>query len=616
VALPPLIPLAQFFDNPERALARLSPDGRWISYLAPDEGRMNAWVRPRVGEDGGRPVTRDRDRGVRAYFWSRDSRRLLYPQDRGGDENIHLMAAEVDGAAAADRDLTPWEGVRVGLVDLPRATPDRILITANRRDRSLFDVLRLDLRTGEVEGVAENPGNVVSWTADREGRVRAAFAQTPTGDGQVLVRDDEADDFRVLAEYANEDGGSPFAFSPNGRELWAGSARGADRRRLVALDPATGTERVIDEDGEADLSGPIVSDRTGALLAAAYRRDRLVVHALDTAFGRDFARLRRLHPGDPSITGQDADETLWVASFDDDRDPGATFLFHRESGASEFLHRPRPWLRPEDLAPMTPVRIVARDGLVLRSYLTLPVGVPPRGLPMVLLVHGGPWARDAWGYDAEVQFLANRGYAVLQVNYRGSTGFGKAFTHAAEREFGGKMHDDLIDAVRWAVAEGVADPARVAIYGGSYGGYAALVGATFTPDVFAAVVSYVGPSSLVTLIRSFPPYWRPMLEASWYRFVGDPDDPAELAELEARSPLNRADAIRAPLLVIQGANDPRVTKVESDQIVAALRARGVDVEYLVKDDEGHGFVKPENRLEAYRAVERFLARHLGGRAEA
>ena len=614
MALPPLIPLADFFDNPERALARVSPDGRWISYLAPDDGRLNAWVRAR-GEPDARPVTRDRDRGVRAYFWSRDSRLLLYPQDRGGDENAHLMAAEVGRPGSGDRDLTPWDGVRVGVVDLPRATPDRLLLTANRRDRSLFDVLRLDLRTGAVEAVAENPGHIVSWTADREGRVRAAFAQTPTGDGQVLVRDDEGGPFRVLAEYANEDGGAPYTFSPDGRELWVGSARGADRRRLVALDCASGAERVLDEDEEADLSGPVVSDRTGALLAAAYRRDRLVVHAFDPAFGRDFTRLQALHSGDPSITGQDAEETTWVASFDDDRDPGATYLFDRASGRSEFLHRPRPWLRPEDLAPMTPVRIPARDGLVLHSYLTLPVGIPPRRLPTVLLVHGGPWARDAWGYDAEVQFLANRGYAVLQVNYRGSTGFGKAFLHAAEHEFAGKMHDDLIDGVRWAIAEGVADPARVGIYGGSYGGYAALVGATFTPDVFAAVVSYVGPSSLVTLIRSFPPYWRPMLEATWYRFVGDPDDPAELPDLEARSPLDRVDAIRAPLLVIQGANDPRVTKVESDQIVAALRARGVDVEYLVKDDEGHGFVKPENRLDAYRAVERFFARHLGGRAE-
>jgi len=300
--------------------------------------------------------------------------------------------------------------------------------------------------------------------------------------------------------------------------------------------------------------------------------------------------------------------------FDDDRDPGATHLFDRETGESRLLFRSRPWLVPETLAERRPVRISSRDGLVLRSYLTLPVGSSERGLPMVLVVHGGPWARDSWGWDPQAQFLANRGYAVLQVNYRGSTGFGKAFTHAAEREFAGKMHDDLIDGVDWAIAEGIADPDRIAIYGGSYGGYAALVGATFTPDVFAAAISVVGPSNLVTLVRSFPAYWRPLLAGTWFRFVGDPENPEDLADLEARSPINRADAIRAPLLVIQGANDPRVTKQESDQIVEALERRGVPVEYMVKDDEGHGFVKPENRMDMYRAVEAFLAKHLRGRS--
>jgi dipeptidyl aminopeptidase/acylaminoacyl peptidase len=306
---------------------------------------------------------------------------------------------------------------------------------------------------------------------------------------------------------------------------------------------------------------------------------------------------------------------MWIVTFDDDRDPGATFLFRRATGGSELLYRSRPWLDPQTLAPMRPVTITSRDGLPLRSYLTLPLDVEPRGLPAVLVVHGGPWARDAWGYDPQAQLLANRGYAVLQVNYRGSTGFGKRFMHAAEREFAGRMHDDLIDGVEWLVSEGIADRGRIAIYGGSYGGYAALVGATFTPGVFAAAISVVGPSSLVTLVRSFPPYWRPLLASTWFRYVGDPEDPEQLADLEARSPLNRVDDIVAPLLVVQGANDPRVTKAESDQIVEALRARGVAVEYLVKDDEGHGFVKPENRMEMYAAVERFLARHLGGRAE-
>jgi dipeptidyl aminopeptidase/acylaminoacyl peptidase len=611
--MPPLIPLRHLFDNPERALARLSPDGGRLSWLAPRDGVLNVWVRERAGGEPW-PVTDDRDRGVRSYLWSRDSRRIIHLQDTGGDENNHILVVDADGGGRA-RDLTPFPGVRAGLVAAPRATPRHILVSMNLRDRSVFDVHRVTLATGRLELVGRNPGNIVGWTADRQGLLRAARAQTPAGDHQILVRDDEEEALRVVAEYANEDGGHPFAFTPDGSRLWVASARGSDLLRLVELDPADGAEREIDGDEQVDLSGPVISDLTGELLGAVYLRDRVVMHAFDERLARDWEAIRALHPGDPRITGQDADETAFVVAFDDDRDPGATFLYDRRTGRSELLYRSRPWLDPATLAPMRPVTIASRDGLALRSYLTLPLDVEPRDLPAVLLVHGGPWARDAWGYEPQVQLLANRGYAVLQVNYRGSTGFGKGFMHAAEHEFAGRMHDDLIDGVEWLVAEGIADRSRIGIYGGSYGGYAALVGATFTPDVFAAVVSMVGPSSLVTLVRSFPAYWRPLLAGTWFRYVGDPEDPEQLADLEARSPLNRVDRITAPLLVIQGANDPRVTKAESDQIVAALRERGVEVEYLVKDDEGHGFVKPENRLEAYGAIERFFARHLGGRSE-
>ena len=608
---PPLIPLRHLFDNPERALARLSPDGRRISWLAPRDGVLNVWVRDAEGGEAV-PVTDDRDRGVRSYSWSRDSQRILYMRDSGGDENTHLLSIDASGEGRA-RDLTPFPGVRAGLVAAPRATPGQVIVSMNLRDRTVFDAYRLTLANGRLQLIGRNPGNIIGWVADREGLLRAARAQTPAGDFELLVRDDEHSELRVVAEYANEDGGHPFAFTPDGTRLWVGSARGSDLLRLVELDPADGSEREVDRDDEVDLSGPMISDRTGELLGAVYLRDRVVLHAFDERLARDWEAVQALHPGDPRITGQDADETTWIVSFDDDRDPGATYLVRRGTGEAQLLFRSRPWLDPQTLAPMTPVTITARDGLPLRSYLTLPLEAEPRDLPAVLLVHGGPWARDAWGYDPQAQMLANRGYAVLQVNYRGSTGFGKGFMHAAEREFAGKMHDDLIDGVEWLVAQGIADRARVGIYGGSYGGYAALVGATFTPDVFAAVISMVGPSSLVTLVRSFPPYWRPLLASTWFRYVGDPDDPQQLADLEARSPLNRVDDIVAPLLVIQGANDPRVTKAESDQIVAALRARGVEVEYLVKDDEGHGFVKPENRMEAYGVIERFLARHLGGR---
>ncbi len=611
--MPPLIPLRHLFDNPERALARLSPDGTRLSWVAPRDGVLNVWVRDRAGGEAV-PVTDDRDRGIRSYMWSRDSARILYSQDLGGDENHHLLAVDAGGGGPA-RDLTPFPGVRAGLIDAPRATPRHVLVSMNLRDRSLFDAYRVSLATGRLELIGRNPGNIIGWVADRDGHLRAARAQTPAGDYELLVRDDEAGELRVVAEYANEDGGHPFAFTPDGSHIWMGSARGSDLLRLVELDPADGSEQEVDRDDEVDLSGPVISDLTGELLGAFYLRDRVVLHAFDERLARDWERVRALHPGDPRIGGQDERETAFIVSFDDDRDPGATYLFDRETGEAEFLYRSRPWLDPATLAPMRPVTIASRDGLALHSYLTLPLDAEPRDLPAVLVVHGGPWARDAWGYDPQAQLLANRGYAVLQINYRGSTGFGKSFMHAAEHEFAGKMHDDLIDGVEWLVGEGIADRARVGIYGGSYGGYAALVGATFTPDVFAAVVSVVGPSSLVTLVRSFPPYWRPLLASTWFRYVGDPEDPEQLADLEARSPLNRVDDIVAPLLVIQGANDPRVTKAESDQIVAALRRRGVEVEYLVKDDEGHGFVKPENRMDAYGAIERFFAKHLGGRVD-
>ncbi len=610
---PRLIPLSEFFDNPERALAKPSPDGTMLSWIAPWEGRLNVWVRPMVGGEAV-PVTNDTDRGVMSYSWTRDSRHILYSKDQGGDENHHVMCVDVPGDGTA-RDLTPFDGVRASIVSVPRATPGHIIVSTNRRDASMFDAARIDLETGEIQTIAENPGNIIGWLADHHGQVRGAYAQTPEGDYEILVNHAEGGELRLLAHFANEDSGMPFGFDAAGTTMWVASAENCDRSRLIAIDVATGEQTVLDEDEVADLGAPIVSDKEGRLLGAAYLRDRLVIHAFDDRFAADMDRVRAIADGDPRIVGTDADERIWTITFDSDVAPGATYLFDRDTGEHEFLFRPRPWLAPEDLSPMTPVQITSRDGLTLYSYVTTPKGLDPANLPLVLVVHGGPWSRDAWGYDAEAQFLANRGYAVLQVNYRGSTGFGKHFMHAAEREFAGKMHNDLIDAVNWAVDSGLADRDRLAIYGGSYGGYATLVGVTFTPDVFKAAISYVGPSSLVTLIRSFPAYWRPFLQSTWYRFVGDPEVEADHADMWQRSPLRLVAQITTPLMVIQGANDPRVTKQESDQIVAALEDRGIEVQYIVADDEGHGFVKPENRMRAYRAIEGFLAEHLGGRAE-
>lgn len=614
---PDLIPVEHFFENPEKAAGRISPDGTKLSYLAPENNRLNVWVRT-IGDEDDVCVTHDHVRGIMAYFWSRDSTRILYIQDDGGDENFHVHAATIAAPDAPSKDLTPFPGVRAEIVDVPYHDADHLLVSLNKRDPSAFDVHRLTISTGELELVAENPGNIGSWVTDPQGRLLAAVTQTPTGDNGVLVRSSEDEEFRELREFANEDDVNVYGFTPDGSALYIGTAEGSDLARLCTLDVTTAEVTVIDSDEEADLGRPFLDDRTGELLGAAYVRDRLVLHPLDDEFAAVWAQVDALHPGDVATLSGDDSRTKWVVAFNDDREPGVTYHLDSGSGESEFLFRPRPLLDPETLAPMQPVRITARDGLVLRSYLTLPIGVEPVNLPTVLLVHGGPWARDSWGYQPEVQFLANRGYAVLQVNYRGSTGFGKSFMHAAEMEFSGKMHEDLLDAVEWVVDEGYADRSRVGIYGGSYGGYATLVGLSFTPDVFAAGIDYVGPSSLVTLIRSFPAYWRPFLQGTWFRFVGDPGTEEEPnreieAQLLERSPISRVDRIKAPLMVVQGANDPRVTKVESDNIVEALRDRGVEVEYMVKDDEGHGFANPENRLDLYRAMERFFAKHLGGR---
>ncbi len=628
MALPPLIPLEHFFDNPEKAGAKISPDGTRLSYLAPEEGRLNVWVRS-VGGDDDTCVTHDHVRGIRGHSWSRDSTRILYAQDQGGNENFHVYAADLSRPGDPSVDLTPFDEVRAGIVDVPYDDPTHVLVSMNRRTPDCFDVHRLDLVTGDLEVVAENPGNIGGWHTDNHGALLAATAQTPTGDTEILVRDREDEEFRSLAVYPNEDGGNVYGFTPDGAGLWVGSARGRDLTRLVRLDLAAGEETEVHAHPEVDLGGPILRSRTGELLAVVHMVDRLEVAFFDDDFERKWHRAAGLHHGDVAGVSMDDDEQTWVVSFDDDREPGATFLLGASfltseepgdaNGGAQFLFLPRPKLDPATLAPMETHAIDSRDGYTLHCCLTLPLGVEPTGLPLVLVVHGGPWARDSWGYDPEAQFLANRGYGVLQVNYRGSTGFGKAFMHAAEHEFAGRMHDDLLDAVEWVVERGTADRDRLAIYGGSYGGYATLVGVTFTPDVFAAAIDYVGPSSLVTLVRSFPAYWRPFLQGSWFRFVGDPgteEEPNEevVADLWARSPLSRVDDICTPLLVVQGANDPRVTKQEADQIVAALHDRGVDVEYLCKDDEGHGFSNPENRLDLYRAMERFLAEHLGGRS--
>jgi dipeptidyl aminopeptidase/acylaminoacyl peptidase len=474
------------------------------------------------------------------------------------------------------------------------------------------------LASGKLDLAVENPGRHGAYLIDQSGQIRVATQSTPTGANEILVRAKDGDPWRTLATYPATEDVAPLRIAPDGRHLYVESNAGTSNlSRLLLMDMDTGKETLIESDpkGEVDFGSAVFSEVTDSLIATAYVGDTVRVYPRTKMLTKLLADVRKLHDGTPGITSSTADETRYIVAFNSPTDPGATYLYDAKTGQSKFLFRPRPWLKPTELSNMTPVSFAARDGLGVHGYLTTPRGVEAKNLPMVLLVHGGPWARDAWGYQPEAQLLANRGYAVLQVNYRGSTGYGKSFYNAAVKEFSGKMHTDLLDGVTWAVQQGIANPKKVGIYGGSYGGYATLVGVTFSPDAFACGVDYVGPSSLVTLIESFPPYWRPFMEGSWFRFVGDPAKAADRADMLARSPISRVDSIRVPLLVVAGANDPRVTQREADQLVAALRDRGVKVQYIVAPNEGHGFANPNNRMALYRSMEQFFGQCLGGRVQ-
>jgi dipeptidyl aminopeptidase/acylaminoacyl peptidase len=618
---PALLSVEDLFDSPVRAGATISPDGTRIAYLAPWKNRLNIWVEhvnPEDPEQEPRCVTADDARSVYIYEWTDDPRWLLYYQDCGGDENWHVYRVDLESPEAPAVDLTPFPGAKA-FFELTPGRPGTANVQLNKRRPDQMDVYELDIASGELRLLAENPGQVVSWCSSRDGAL-FAMSLTATGDVELQQWDPAAGALRSITRYDGADyplGIHPIVVTPDGTGLWLGSNRGTDRTRLVRLDVATGEETEVDGHPTLELGcqlglpAPLIlSQRSGELLGVRYYGARQAIRAFDPQFAEVLGNLEQLSDGDLGAISSDASGQRWIVSFTHDREPGLTYLYDHAAGTSRLLFRPYPHLDPEALAPMRPVTITARDGLELHSYLTLPVGLEPVGLPLVLLVHGGPWARDSWSYQPDVQLLANRGYAVLQVNFRGSTGYGKAFVKAAIGEFAGKMHDDLMDAVDWAVGQGYADRDRVAIFGGSYGGYAALVGVTFTPDVFAAAIDYVGISSLANFMRTLPAIARPHLANNWHLFVGNPEDPAQEADMLARSPITRVDQIRTPLLVIQGANDSRVVQAESDNLVGALRARGVDVEYLVKEDEGHGFVNPDNLIEMYRLVERFLAEHL------
>jgi dipeptidyl aminopeptidase/acylaminoacyl peptidase len=613
-----LIPLEVLFGNPQRIDPSISPDGTQLAWIAPHGGVLNVWVAPvnGGGEEGvdwaaARVVTEDTDRGIRTFTWARDGRHLLYLQDTGGNENWRLF--DVDLVTKERRDLTPFDNVQARILATDRKFPDDVLVELNLDNPQLHDVYRLSLTTGKLVREVQNPG-FLAWVADASLVVRAALAPHEDGGFDLMVRGSAAEDWKPLLSIPAEDSitSGPVSFSADGGSLLALSSVGADTSRLVRLDLVTGAAQVLAADPEADVTDVRLHPDTREPQIVTVLKDRSEYLVLDRSLEPDLAAIRALHPGDPVFTdGDDADAT-WLVGFTNDAGSVAYFSYDRPSRTGRFLFEARPELSQYQLAPMEPFSFAARDGLVIHGYATFPAEGTRAGLPAVLNVHGGPWARDVWGYHPEAQWLANRGYLCIQVNFRGSTGYGKAFVNAGDREWGGRMQDDLSDAVAFATGQGWADPERVAIYGGSYGGYAALAGATFTPDLFCCAVDIVGPSNLKTLIETIPPYWAPMV-AQFHRRVGHPEKDA--AFLWSRSPLSAASSIRIPLLIAQGANDPRVKQAESEQIVEALREAGVDHEYLLFPDEGHGFAKPENRLRFYAAADRFLGRHLGGRAE-
>ena len=609
--LPPLIPREVLFGNPDKAGPQISPDGKRMAYLAPDDGVLNVWVRT-VGQSDDRCVTKDRKRGIRSYFWAPNNEQLLYIQDTAGDENWHIYSVTL--ATGTERDLTPFPNVQARVQAVDPKFPNEILVAVNDRDPQFHDVYRVNLTDGTRTLEVENTEGVVGFVADHDLKVRAAMKSDGKGGFTLSARDNAESAWRQLAGWGIEDAMTSGAvgFTPDGTGLYLLSSTGSNTSQLREFDLATGREKVLASDDTYDIGGILRHPTKYHIQAVAFNKDRRSWTVLDASVEEDFAAISKINNGDFGIINRDRADKTWLVAFDVDDGPVRYYAYDRATKKAQFLFTNRKVLEDLTLAAMKPISFQTSDGLTVHGYLTTPPGVRARDLPMVLLVHGGPWYRDSWGYDAEAQWLANRGYAVLQINFRGSTGYGKKFINAANREFGGKMHDDLVEGVLWAVEQGVADPDKVAIFGGSYGGYATLVGLTFTPDLFCCGVDIVGPSNLITFMNTIPPYWKPW-ESTWWTRVGHPEKDAEF--LKSRSPLFKIDQIKAPLLIAQGANDPRVNAAESRQMVEAMKKAGKVVEYVEYPDEGHGFARPENRMDFYAKAEKFLADHLGGRYE-
>jgi len=613
--LPELIPREVLFGNPVKTQARISPDGKHIGWLAPSDcDVLNIWVRSTEnGEEGARMITNDIGRGVRFFHWSPNGSSILYLQDKGGDENWHLYAVNLSDDRVLD--LTPFEGVRAQNLLTDPEHPHEVLIGLNKRDPRVFDMYRIDLRSGEMRPDTQNPGDVTSWLTDAKFRIRGAIARDDrSGDAVLRTRSAAEKPWQEILRWPFGENGTAYGFSKNGKRVFVSSSVGSDTTRLLAVDAATGEEKAeLAHDKRADVAGILMHPTEHRVEAVEFDYLKPRWQIVDEGIRKHLERLCTLTDGRLAITSRTSANDRWVVAFQPDDGPRSYYLYDVEKGMIHFLFNDRPELENYTLAKMKPIVIPSRDGFELVSYLTLPVGIPHKKLPLVLNVHGGPWMRNSWGYDSKAQWFANRGYATLQVNYRGSSGFGKRFKNAGNGEWGiGAMQHDLTDAVRWLVEQEIADPKRVCIYGRSYGGYAVLAGLTFTPNLYACGVDIVGPSHIKTLFQSIPPYWQTIKKEFILR-VGDVENDKALNH--QISPIFHVDRIRAPLLVIQGANDPRVNIAESEQIVSAMRANGLSVIYLVFLDEGHVFARPENRIDMNGRIEAFLARYLNGRSE-
>ena len=604
MALVPKIPLRDFFKNPEKTAYQISPDGKWISYLAPYERRLNVFVMPRSGGVPKR-ITGETARDLAGYFWKSNDR-IIYLKDKAGDENFHLLSVDLNGENL--KDLTPFDSITVQVVDELEEQPDEMLIGLNKRNKEIFDVYKINVKSGEMKLAAENPGNITGWVTDHDGNIRVAS----TSDGvntSLLYRENEKDTFKTILTTNFKESISPLFFTFDNKYLYVSSNLNRDKSAIVKYDIANGKEmETIFEHPEVDITDLNFSKKRKVLTSINYTTWKRQRKFLDKHTEDIFTSLQFKLPNyEIVLTSENKNEDIYTVRTYSDRSLGACYIYEVNSDKLTKLADISPWLNENDLCEMKPITYTSRDGLTINGYLTLPKGKDPKNLPVVINPHGGPWHRDLWGYNPEVQLFANRGYAVLQVNFRGSTGYGRKFWEASFKQWGKKMQDDVSDGVKWLEDKGIADPKRVAIYGGSYGGYCTLAGMAFTPELYACGIDYVGVSNLFTFMKTIPPYWKPFLEMM-YEQVGDPEKDKDL--LMAASPVFHVDQIKSPLFVIQGAKDPRVNIDESNQIVEALKKRGIDVPYLVKENEGHGFHNEENRFEAYEAMENFLQKHL------